>query len=433
MGLFDFFRGGAPAEDGSRQSAAQRAEPTLAPVAALGPQAQAGDETYTGLDDPRLLEFIRTGGSEALGGFQMRNMAVLRCVSLICGTVGMLPISLIDSGPSKRVVKEHPGHRLLKVKPNPWQTPLEFKRQMQLSLCRHGNAYARVVRSLGRPIALIPLDAAAMDAELADNWKMAYRYSTPKRGQLELTQEDVFHIRDLSVDGVTGLSRMRLANEAICLAQAAERAAGRLFTTGNMAGGSVEVPNALSDTAYGRMRRSLDTEFAGAASMARWMILEEGAKANKFASTAKEAQQVESRNMQVEEIARLWGVPRPLLMMDDTSWGSGIEQLGIFFISYAMQEHLTNWEEAAARSLLSESELGEYQFKYNVRALMRGTLKDQAEFFAKALGAGGQAPWMTQNEIREVDDYPRVEDPEADRLRNPMTQKGPTNEPPKAA
>lgn len=433
MGIFDFFRGGV-AEDSSRPSAMQRVEPILAPASAVAPRAEVGSsQTFTGLDDPRLLEFIRTGGGEAFGGYQLRNMAVLRCVSLICGTVGMLPISLIDAGDSKRVVKEHAGHRLLKVKPNPWQTPLEFKRQMELAMCRHGNAYARVVRTGRMPIALVPLDSTAMDAELGDDWRMLYHYASPKHGRVTLTQDEVFHVRDLSVDGVSGLSRMKLANEAISLAQAVEKAASRLFTTGNMAGGAIEVPNALSDTAYSRMRTSLDTDFAGASSMARWLLLEEGAKASKFSSTAKDAQQVESRNAQIEEIARLWGVPRPLLMMDDTSWGSGIEQLGIFFIQYAMLERFTNWEQAAARSLLSDSELEQYQFKFNVRALMRGTLKDQAEFYAKALGAGGHAPWMKQNEIRELEDYPRVDDPNADLLRNPMTQKGKTDEPPATA
>lgn len=402
-------------------------------VARARPQASAGSQTFTGLDDPRLLEFIRCGQAGEGAGFQLRNMAVLRCISLICGTVGMLPLNLIESGPEKRIATEHPVHRLLKVKPNSWQTPLEFKRQMELSKQRHGDAYARVVWSAGRPIHLIPLESTAMQAELADDWRMVYRYSSKKRGLIELKQDEVFHLRDLSTDGVTSLSRMKLADRAIRLALDAERAASRIFETGNMAGGAIETPNALSENAYNRMRGSLDTEFAGARSAQRWMLLEEGAKANKFGSTAQEAQHVENRNAQVEEIARLFGVPRPLLFLDDTSWGSGIEQLGIFFLQYTMLEHFTNWEQAAARTLLSERDLERFQPKFNVRALMRGTLKDQAEFFAKALGAGGHAPWHTQNEVRELLDYPESEQPGTDLLRNPMTQKGPSNEPAKAA
>lgn len=397
------------------------------------PQASAGSQQFSGMDDPRLLEFIRGGGSGGTGGYQLRNMAVLRCVSLICGTVGMLPISLIEAGPEKRIAKEHPAHRLLKLKPNGWQTPLEFKRQMMLSQLRHGDAYARIVWSAGRPIALIPLDSTAMRAELGDNWQMVYRYNTKKRGEVVLQQQDVFHLRDLSVDGVTSLSRMKLADRAIRLALDAEKAASRIFETGNMAGGAIEVPGELSEQAYKRMRESLDTGFSGENSARRFMLLEEGGKANVFGSTAQEAQHIENRNAQVEEVARLMGVPRPLLMMDDTSWGSGIEQLGIFFLQYTMLEHFTNWEQAAARSLLSESELEKYQPKFNERALMRGTLKDQADFFAKALGAGGHAPWHSQNEVRDLLDYPESDQPGTNELRNPMTQKGKSDEPPEAA
>lgn len=402
-------------------------------VARARPQASGGSQTFTGLDDPRLLEFIRCGQAGYGDSFQLRNMAVLRCVSLICGTVGMLPLNLIESGPEKRIATGHPVHRLLKVKPNTWQTPLEFRRQMELSKQRHGDAYARIVWSAGRPIHLIPLDSTAMDAELDDNWRMVYRYSSQKRGVVELRQEEVLHLRDLSVDGVTSLSRMKLADRAIRLALDAERAASRVFQTGNMAGGAIETPNALSENAYNRMRNSLDTEFGGVNSAQRWMLLEEGATANKFGSTAKDAQHVENRDAQVEEIARLFGVPRPLLFMDDTSWGSGIEQLGIFFLQYTMLEHFTNWEQAVSRSLLSERDMDRYQPKFNVRALMRGTLKDQADFFAKALGAGGQAPWHTQNEVRDLLDYPESEQPGTNLLRNPMTQKGPTDDPAKAA
>lgn len=394
---------------------------------------RAESQAFTGMDDPRLLEFIRGGQAGYGTGYQLRNMAVLRCVSLICGTIGTVPVSLIEAGPEKRIATEHPAHRLLKIRPNPWQTPLEFKRQIQLAQLRHGDAYARIVWSAGRPIHLVPLESTAMKAELGDDWRMVYRYNTKNRGEVVLKQEEVFHLRDLSVDGVTSLSRMKLADQAIRLALDAERAASRIFETGNMAGGSIEVPGSLSEPAYNRMRESLDTGFSGENSARRFMILEEGGKANVFGSTAKDAQHIENRSAQIEEVARLFGVPRPLLMMDDTSWGSGIEQLGIFFVQFTMLEHFTNWEQAAARSLLSEREQERYQHKFNERALLRGTLKDQADFFAKALGSGGHAPWHSQNEVRELLDYPESGQAGTDQLRNPMTQKGPSHEPPATA
>lgn len=416
MGLFDRFRRAMAPEAESREEVS----------------AQAAARSFQGLDDPALLEYMRSGDyGKRLE--TLRNMAALRCVSLLATSIGMLPLNLLHNDATKAPAKEHPAYRLLKLKPNSWQTPFEWKSMMQLHVLEQGNAYSRVIWSAGRPIALIPLELGAVEAKLGSGWQMEYRYTRPDGVTLNLGQKEVFHLRDMSIDGVTGLARMRLAREAIALARDAERAAGRVFRTGNLAGGDVEVPKALSDTAYGRMRVSLDTDYAGADNAQRWMLLEEGAKANKFSATAAEAQHIENRNAQIEEVARAFGVPRPLLMMDDTSWGSGIEQLGIFFVQYALQFWFTAWEQASMRVLLDERELDELVAKYNERALMRGTLKDQADFFAKGLGAGGHSPWTTQNEVRENMDMPRSDDPNADKLRNPMTQKGNKDEPPAIA
>lgn len=397
------------------------------PEASARPQASTTTgQTFVGMDDPALLEYIRGGqqGSEAL-----RNMAALRCVSVICESVGMLPISLLRKGSKKEHATDHPAYRLMKLKPNGWQTPYEFKSQMQLSVLMHGSAYARVIWSRGRPIRIIPLPFESITAKLNDSWEMEYSYTRPDGGLVTLNQKEVFHLRDLSLDGVTALARMALAKGAIKLARDAEKAAARMFETGNMAGGAVEVPKALSDTAYERMRGSLDSEYAGAENVGRWMLLEEGAKANRFAATSREAQHYENRNGQIEEVGRAFGVPRPLLMMDDTGWGSGIEQLGIFFVQYGLQHWFTAWEQALARTLLSEPELDSLEFKTNERALLRGTLKDQADYFSKSLGAGGHRPWHYQNEVREVIDYPEHDDPDANSLRNPMTQQGINDEP----
>lgn len=390
----------------------------------MRPQASTG-QSFSGLDDPDLLEYIR--GSN-LHNEALRNMAALRCVSLICESVGMLPVNLIKDGPGKEHAKDHGAYRVLKYKPNGWQTPYEAKSQIQLSVLENGSGYARIIWSRGRPVALIPLAFERVRAELGDDFAMRYYYTRSDGGQVQLSQREMFHLRDLSTDGVTAIARMKLAKGAIKLARDAEKAAGRIFETGNMAGGAIESPNELSETAYGRMKQSMSDEYEGAQNAGKWMILEEGAKANKFGSSAVDAQHIENRNAQIAEVARAFGVPRPLLMMDDTSWGSGIEQLGIYFVQYGLQHWFTAWEQALARSFLLDSELGQLYFKFNERALLRGTLKDQTDAFAKAAGAGGHRPWMKTNEIRDCLDMPASDDPQADMLSNPMTQKGNANE-----
>lgn len=398
------------------------------------PQAAASGQHFTGLSDPDLLEFMRNGAGTASGEYvtatgALRNMAVLRSVSLFAESIGMLPLNLVEKGDAKKIATEHSAHRLLKVRPNTWQTPYEFKSTMEANVMVHGQAYARVISSRGRPLHLIPLESARVVPVLTNDWTMVYRWSRTDGGLVELPASEVLHLRDLSIDGIEGMSRVKLAREAIGLAMQAEKAAARLFRNGVMAGGAISSPSQLSDKAYKNINDSLETKYAGADNAHRWMVLEEGMKAEKWGDTPADGQHIENRTHQVEEVARAFGIPRPLLMMDDTSWGSGIEQLGIFFIQYGLQHRFTSWEQAAARVLLTDAEQDQYHYKFNERALLRGTLKDQADFFAKASGAGGHAPWMTQNEVREVSDMPRSTDPDANRLRNPMTQPSKTNEP----
>ncbi|MNZ02164.1 Phage portal protein [compost metagenome] len=425
MSIFDRFRG-VPEAQSRPLSSEARQEPVLH-EAQLRPMASASGPIFQGLNDPALLEFMRSGQLGA-STRMLRNTSALRCLSLIGNGLGMLPTSLYRSGNDKEVVKDHPAHKLLRIKPNPWQTPMEFKSQMQLQLETEGNAYARIIRAAGRPIHLIPFDKGKVDAKLGSNYRMQYRCTTENGGQLTLDQDEILHVRELSFDGVLGLSKRQLSTEVFELAEQAQRAAGNVFKTGVMAGGAIEVPNALSDQAYQRMRTSIKEDHSGAENVNSWMIAEEGAKVNRFGSTAADAQQLESRNHQIEEVARLYGVPRPLLMMDDTSWGSGIEQLAIFFVQFTMMPRFTAWEQALARSLLTDGERESFYFKFNERALLRGTLKDQADYFAKALGAGGHQGWHGVNEVRELLDYPADSNPKFNSPPEPMGKKA-SNEP----
>lgn len=403
------------------------------PEAQSRPLASAGN-LFDGLDDPDLLAYMRGSGS-ASGAYvtaskSLQNMALLRCVTLISESIGMLPLNLIHRGDEKQQAGEHSLYAVLKTSPNSWQTAYEFKSQMQLSVLLHGNAYARVIRSRGQVIRLVPMDANKVTPKLDDAWKISYSFTRKDGGEVVLQAEDVFHLRDLSEDGIVGLSRVKLAREAIGIALQAEQAAARLFKNGVLAGGALSAPNKLSDTAYARLEASLEGK-SGVENAHKWMILEEGLKAEQYAQTASDSQHIENRNHQIEEIARAMGVPRPLLMMDDTSWGSGIEQLGIFFVQYGLQHWFTVWEQAIERTLMTPDERKTMYVKFNERALLRGTLKDQADFFTKALGSGGHSPWMSQNEVRDLQELSKSNQDNADKLESPLMRKA--NEPVKSA
>lgn len=393
-----------------------------------------GGLSFTGFDDPRLLEYLRSGSVPGVMVGERKvlcNSALFRCVALISQCIGMLPLSLMHAGDERRQAEEHPVFRLLKRQPNKFQTAYQFKTLMQSWVLQRGNAYARIIRSRGEVIGLVPMRPDRVEVKQREDWTVFYRYTREDGGVLELPADEVLHLLDFSEDGLTGVSRVELAKRALGIAFDAEEAAGRIFTDGVMAGGYLSTDKVLNDEAYARLQASMRDRYSGKENAGRFMILEEGLKAEKWAATAADAQHIENRNHQIEEIARMFGVPRPLLMMDDTSWGSGISELGVFFLKYGLLPHFTMWEQALARSLLKEPEQESLMFKFNAGALLRGSLKDQADFFAKALGSGGHGAWMTQNEVRDVSDLPRAEGEAADQLRKP--QQGKQYEPDKTA
>jgi HK97 family phage portal protein len=385
MGLFDFFRT-------SRAQGGQR------------PQASVG-QVFTGLDDPSLLEFLRTGalsGTTVSVDEALRNSAVFRCVDLVSSSIGMLPIFLMRRTNGSVVKNEaHPLFDLLAYQPNSWQTAFEFKQLMQTWVLVHGNAYAIIVRTGAKITQFIPVDPCRVRVRQMPDLSVRYEITRADGTQGVYEARDVLHLRGLSLNGLTGLSRVQKAAETISLALQSARAAERIFRNGMMVGGNLKHPGKLGEEGKQFLRDSLTEIHAGPENAGKWIITEEGMEAKPFANTAKDSQLVEARASLVEEIARVFGVPRPLMGVDDTSWGSGIEQLSILFVRYGLAPWFQAWEQAITRSCIPLADRGTIFPDFDETELLRGTLKDQAEFFAKALGAGGQRPWMEVNEVRE--------------------------------
>jgi HK97 family phage portal protein len=378
---------------------------SLPKISALGEAIQ-----YEDLRDPRLALFLSGGRAASSGVYvserlALRNSAIYRSMSLISGAVGMLPIHLMrrtDDDDAEKA-RDHPLFSILHIMPNDYQTASEFKSFMQYSALADGNAFALIIRNArNQVISLVPLKRGSVEVRLSDTWQPIFKYNKPAGGAIDLTSQDVFHFRSpITVDGLHGLSLFDMAAEAIGIAVQAEKAAAKLFKNGSFASGTLSKAGTLTEAAYDRLKAGFAEAYAGAENSGKPMILEDGLAYQSMGSNAREAQHLETRKFQAEEVARITGVPRPLLMFDETSWGSGIEQLGQFFITYCLQPWLTAWEEAIYRSCLLPSEQGSYFAKFNAGALLRGSLKDQADFLAKALGSGGSQAWMTPNEARE--------------------------------
>ncbi|MCW2395881.1 MULTISPECIES: phage portal protein [unclassified Sphingobium] len=377
----------------------------------LGSSTPVQAFTAMEIDSPVLREFLGAGRASAAGvavseKLAMRNSGFFRASKLIATAIGMLPAHLHrrKADGSTEKAKDHPFYRVLLKRPNSYQTALEFKTQMQLNALLDGNAYARVVWGVkgGKPavLALLPFKRRTITPELSDRGDLTFKYQPRGAAAQILKSREVFHFRHpITTDGIKGVSLLDVAVETLGLASAAERALAKMLAKGVMAGGAIQFPNELGDGAYDRLRESMNEDHSGAENAGDWFILEEGGVANPF-TTAKDSQTDEMRKRQVEEIARFTDVPRPLLMMDETAWGTGIETLGIFFVTYCLLGWFVAWEQAVERSCLTEAEqdADELYVKFNEGALLRGSLKDQADFFSKALGNNGA--WMVPNEVR---------------------------------
>lgn len=391
MGILNWFR---------RTDPEAATEPTV--------RAMAGEVAHFGsLNDPRFLEFIRSGGGGMTEAgvtvspkLAMRNTTILRCVSLISFAMGMLPLH-IQRRDDKAKATDHPLFRVLHRRPNAWQTSFEFRSLMQQRALVHGNAYALIVRSGTRVVQLVPLNPERVTPEQRSDWSLQYRLERENQGPVILPPQDVFHLRyGLSEDGISGQSLVQQAAEAIGLAIQTDKAAARLFKQGMLVGGALKHPNKLSQEAYERLKASME-ERESAENAHKWLIMEEGMDASPFSQTGRDSQHLEMRKHQVEELGRAFGVPRPLLGVDDTSWGSGIDVLGQFFVRYALNPWFDAWQQAIERDLLTDAEADEYQVRFNAGVLLRGNMADQAQFFATGLGAGGHQPFLEVDEVRE--------------------------------
>jgi HK97 family phage portal protein len=370
------------------------------------------EQVYT---SEQLNDFFRTGGANGSGvsvteSTALKVAAYFRCLSINSGAIANMAADLIRrEGEDRRVpAVGHPLRRVLTVKPNQWQTPVEFKKLMQLWLLQRGNAYARKVTIAGDVVALLPMHPLRVLPEQLDNGRMRYLWS-PKNGVSEmLDQRDVMHLRGLSLDGITGVPVLRYMAEALGIAMSAEHAAGRMMRNGTFAGGSVEVPGQMGDDAFARLVEQMRQAQSGVDNTGKWIILEDGAKASPFSLSPQELQFLGVRDFQRYDIATFMGVPPFLIGATEkaTSWGSGIEQQGIAFVTYTLLDWVKTWEEAIKRDLLPERDWETHDFRFYTQSLMRGDSKAREAYYRGGLQYG----WLNPDEVRALEDMnPRAD------------------------
>ena len=360
------------------------------------------------VSEDQLREFMRQGntasGAVVTEESAMRVAAAWRCVNIIAGAIATLPIDIIrrESETVRKPAVGHPLRRILTVKPNTWQTPSEFRRMMQSHLLLRGNAYARKVFIGNQLVGLIPLPTDRVTAEQLDSTAMQYKVMRKDGSSIIFPQREIFHLRGMSLDGVTGMSVLANMRESLGLALQTEQAGARLFSNGILAGGVIKHPGKLSDNASRHLRESMEQRNQGSQNAGKWIVAEEGMTVESISLTAEDAQWLGTRDFQRYDIAMFYGVPPHMLGATEktTSWGSGIEAQGIGFVTYTLTDWIKTWEESVKRDLLEEREWETVDARFNVNALMRGDFKTRWEGYVKGL----------QNCVYSPDDVRAMED-----------------------
>jgi HK97 family phage portal protein len=296
------------------------------------------------------------------------------------------------------VERNHWAHKLLAVKPNGWQTPYEFREGMVFNAVLAGASIAikNVVR--GEVKELLPVPAGSWTVEQMANWDLRIRVDYTDKTHDYFTRDQVLFLRGPSLDGYRALPAIRMAREAIGLSRALERQQALLAGNGGKPSGVLSMKAGLSAEARANLKAVWESKF-GRGGEGGIAVLDQDATYQSMTMTSVDAQYIETRRIQIEEIARAFRVlPIMLMQADKASTFASAEQMFRNHVIHTLGPWIARFEAAVQRDILALDP--ELKFDLDERNLMRGDFKDQAEYYAKALGAGGTPAWMTQDEVR---------------------------------
>lgn len=354
----------------------------------------------------RLAGGTSTSGKAVTPDTALQLATVWACVRLISETIATLPLQVyqknaVDDG--RTVARNHALYTILHDSPNANMTAVEFWEAVVAQLCLWGNAYCLKSASLGKLISLDPLRPDLMLVRLTREGALQYCYSDPK-GYVEYNEDEIFHVKGFGVDGLIGLSPVSYARNCFGAAMSADEASGKVFANGMRAGGALTMPGVLNPTQRDQVRDSLALQLAGTANTGKLMILEGGATYAPLSINPDDAQMLETRTFNIEEICRWFRVPPSMIGHGSaaSNWGTGLEQQMIGFLTFALRPYLTRIEQAIKKSLLSPTERLRYFSEFSIEGLMRADSAARAAFYASAAQNG----WLTRNEIRGLENWP---------------------------
>ena len=348
----------------------------------------------------------------------MQITAVYSCVRILSEAIASLPLHLYkytDTGTAKAT--DHLLYFLLHDEPNPEMTSFVFRETLMTHLLLWGNAYAQIIRNgKGEVLALYPLMPDRMNVDRDESGEIVYEYMVSQEdapinsgSTVKLSPSEVLHIPGLGFDGTIGYSPIAMAKNAIGLAIATEEYGSKFFANGATPSGILEFPGTVKEPE--RVRESWNKGFGGE-NKHKVAILEQGMKYTPISISPNEAQFLETRKFQIDEIARIFRVPPHMIGDLEKSSFSNIEQQSLEFVKYTLDPWVVRWEQSIKRTLLLPDEKGSYFAKFNVDGLLRGDYQSRMNGYATARQNG----WMSANDIRSLEQQDLIPDEEGGNL-----------------
>ncbi|MFZ3132663.1 MAG: phage portal protein [Desulfosporosinus sp.] len=321
----------------------------------------------------------------------MKYTAVFACIRVLSETLASTPIMLYrkKNDGDREVRNDLAVYDILHNQPNEEMSPFSFKEMCMVALNTGGNAVCQKLRQGDNLIGLYPYEWPKVNIGRDPTTKKLIYKVRDGATELVLQRENVFHIPGISFDGIVGLSPIEYATSAIQLGLSYEQFGVNFYKNGANSSGAFSFPGELGEESFQRLKKDLKDNYAGLKNTGTPMLLEGGGKFEQFAMKPADAQLIENKRFQIEDVARIYRVPMHLIQELSRSTNNNIEKQSLEFIIYTMLPWFKRWEEAINMQLLVPRERREgYYLEFNVNSLLRGDIKSRYEAYAMGIQWG---------------------------------------------
>jgi len=342
----------------------------------------------------------------------MKYTAVFSCIRVLGETFASAPAKLYRkvTDDERESRNDLAVYDILHNAPNDEMSPFNFKEACMIALNTGGNAVCeRLVDRRGGLVGLYPYQWQQVKIDRDPETKnLQYKISDgiSTKPEKELGRKQVFHVPGMSVDGVIGMSPIEYAANAIRLGRSYEEFGNQMFRNAAIPSGGFSTDGTLNESSFQRLKKEINENYTGMKNTGKPMLLEGGLKFTPFTVKPIDAQLIENKKFQIEDIARIYRVPLHLIQNLDRATNNNIEHQSLEFIMYTMLPWFKRWEENINMQLLTPAERrAGYYVEFDLRGLLRGDQLSRSRAYA----VGRQWGWLSVNDIRKLENMPPIE------------------------